>query len=302
MEPTTETKRRLNLPFTHFPWRRKQQRQQQQQEQQQQRQQQLQPPHIPTHDRRTFEPTSEPEPERDLTSLQSRRHTYEHAHTHTTHTPTHTYPQTYPRPRARSRTSTSETERDRIQIPYSTAHPRSVQHGPKFGPATTPALTTTPAPTPWTPADTAVPQPPRKPFTATSSIPSFHHPPPPPHHPTPSVPLQRRSQQQLQQQQQQPGMATEHRDHRDTKAGLRTWWQQFTTARPSPQHSHSYPHSHPRSLTQPHEYVRPPAGSVFGRPLKESLKYANVQISTADASGKLYVWGYIPVVVAKWCV
>ncbi|KAI9442832.1 Rho GTPase activation protein [Lactarius psammicola] len=97
-------------------------------------------------------------------------------------------------------------------------------------------------------------------------------------------------------------MATEHRDQRDTKAGLRTWWQQFTTAqkvRPSPQHSHSYPHSHPRSQTQPHEYVPPPAGAVFGRPLKESLKYANVQISTADANGKLYVWGYIPVVVAK---
>jgi hypothetical protein len=48
--------------------------------------------------------------------------------------------------------------------------------------------------------------------------------------------------------------------------------------------------------------VPPPAGSVFGSPLKESLKYANVQISTADTSGKLYVWGYIPVVVAKWCV
>ena len=41
---------------------------------------------------------------------------------------------------------------------------------------------------------------------------------------------------------------------------------------------------------------------MFGTPLKESLKHASVQISTADAKGKLYVWGYIPVVVAKWCV
>ena len=41
---------------------------------------------------------------------------------------------------------------------------------------------------------------------------------------------------------------------------------------------------------------------VFGKPLKESLKYASVQISTANANGELYVWGYIPVVVAKWCV
>ena len=37
-------------------------------------------------------------------------------------------------------------------------------------------------------------------------------------------------------------------------------------------------------------------------PLKESLKYASVQISTANANGELYVWGYIPVVVAKSCV
>ncbi|KAH6909176.1 rho GTPase activator [Coprinopsis sp. MPI-PUGE-AT-0042] len=50
-------------------------------------------------------------------------------------------------------------------------------------------------------------------------------------------------------------------------------------------------------------YVAPdnlvPNGVVFGKPLKESLRYANVQISTADANGELYVWGYIPVVVAK---
>ena len=41
---------------------------------------------------------------------------------------------------------------------------------------------------------------------------------------------------------------------------------------------------------------------MFGAPLHESLKYASVQISTANTSGELYVWGDIPVVVAKWCV
>ncbi|RXW25634.1 hypothetical protein EST38_g205 [Candolleomyces aberdarensis] len=53
-------------------------------------------------------------------------------------------------------------------------------------------------------------------------------------------------------------------------------------------------------------YVAPntasPQDVVFGKPLKESLKYASVQISTANSDGELYVWGYIPVVVAKWCV
>ncbi|KAI0091091.1 Rho GTPase activation protein [Irpex rosettiformis] len=38
---------------------------------------------------------------------------------------------------------------------------------------------------------------------------------------------------------------------------------------------------------------------VFSRPLKDSLKHASVQISTANSNGELYVWGYIPVVVAK---
>ncbi|EIN10060.1 Rho GTPase activation protein [Punctularia strigosozonata HHB-11173 SS5] len=39
--------------------------------------------------------------------------------------------------------------------------------------------------------------------------------------------------------------------------------------------------------------------TVFGKPLRESLKFASVQISTANANGELYVWGYVPVVVAK---
>ncbi|KAG6853989.1 hypothetical protein C0991_011853 [Blastosporella zonata] len=42
-----------------------------------------------------------------------------------------------------------------------------------------------------------------------------------------------------------------------------------------------------------------PDGPVFGVPLKESLKFASVQISTASAKGDLYVWGTVPVVVAK---
>ena len=46
----------------------------------------------------------------------------------------------------------------------------------------------------------------------------------------------------------------------------------------------------------------PSQNVVFGKPLKDSLKYASVQISTANANGELYVWGYIPVVVAKSCV
>jgi hypothetical protein len=109
-------------------------------------------------------------------------------------------------------------------------------------------------------------------------------------------------------------MGTEHhRDHRDAKAGLRTWWQQITTTTQRPRTSAGSPtaaaaahlnaHSNPQQYhRQGPEYVPAPPGVVFGRPLKDSLKHASVQVSTADASGKLYVWGYIPVVVAKWYV
>lgn len=93
-------------------------------------------------------------------------------------------------------------------------------------------------------------------------------------------------------------MGTEHRDHRDGKPGLLTWWQKHTAQRLRPPTSATALAQAQKGL----DYVPPPPGVVFGRPLKESLKFASVQISTADAGGQLYVWGYIPIVVAKWCV
>ncbi|KAF8656225.1 hypothetical protein AX16_002661 [Volvariella volvacea WC 439] len=70
-----------------------------------------------------------------------------------------------------------------------------------------------------------------------------------------------------------------------SKASLRAWWNSFTF---------------PQRAKKEAEAQKPePVHTVFGKPLKESLRYASVQISTADANGELYVWGYIPVVVAK---
>ncbi|GLB40328.1 putative GTPase-activator protein for Rho-like GTPases [Lyophyllum shimeji] len=70
-----------------------------------------------------------------------------------------------------------------------------------------------------------------------------------------------------------------------TKANLKAWWNHFTFAQKVKKDSES---------TKPDHTV-----SIFGKPLIESLKYASVQISTAGANGELYVWGYVPVVVAK---
>ncbi|KAJ7364298.1 Rho GTPase activation protein [Mycena albidolilacea] len=68
-----------------------------------------------------------------------------------------------------------------------------------------------------------------------------------------------------------------------SKANLKAWWAGFTSAQKH------------REGDEKEE----PVHTVFGKPLKESLRYASVQISTANANGELYVWGYIPVVVAK---
>ncbi|KAF8969187.1 Rho GTPase activation protein, partial [Flammula alnicola] len=81
-----------------------------------------------------------------------------------------------------------------------------------------------------------------------------------------------------------PPPGTTH--HPPTKANLKAWWSQFNFV----------PKTKKDVMQGPTEV---PDHPVFGKPLKESLRYASVQISTADANGDLYVWGFIPVVVAK---
>ncbi|KAF9506886.1 hypothetical protein BS47DRAFT_369718 [Hydnum rufescens UP504] len=73
-----------------------------------------------------------------------------------------------------------------------------------------------------------------------------------------------------------------------TKASLRAWWKNFTSTQ--------------KFKRDPTNNEKEPAIShVFGVPLRESLRYANVQISTATGGdrGDLYIYGYVPVVVAK---
>ena len=104
-----------------------------------------------------------------------------------------------------------------------------------------------------------------------------------------------------------------------TKANLKAWWNHFTFTQKAKREGEAFSayrgafvafftsvfcllHSpltccplpcYPGPDNAPHP--------VFGKPLKESLSHASVQISTANSNGELYVWGYIPVVVAKWC-
>ncbi|CAL1717020.1 unnamed protein product [Somion occarium] len=68
-----------------------------------------------------------------------------------------------------------------------------------------------------------------------------------------------------------------------SKVNLKAWWNHFNFAQKAKKEAEE----------------KKGQNVVFGKPLKESLRYASVQISTANSNGDLYVWGYVPVVVAK---
>ena len=112
-----------------------------------------------------------------------------------------------------------------------------------------------------------------------------------------------------------PAFDRYHQPARHTKNNLKAWWKQFTSAQrtkrevnerkgvcPLISPSQMFPYLFAGSRPPPPRPLPTGQSVVFGKPLKESLKYASVQISTANGNGELYVWGYIPVVVAKSCV
>ncbi|KAK6332500.1 hypothetical protein TWF730_004166 [Orbilia blumenaviensis] len=66
-----------------------------------------------------------------------------------------------------------------------------------------------------------------------------------------------------------------------TKASLASWWDKFKKGNPKKE--------------EPKE--GPPG--IFGVPLQESIKYAKVAISMNDQHGNSFIYGYIPIVIAK---
>ncbi|KAI0424979.1 hypothetical protein F5Y09DRAFT_347166 [Xylaria sp. FL1042] len=66
------------------------------------------------------------------------------------------------------------------------------------------------------------------------------------------------------------------------RADLKSWWKKFQVQ----------PTRH-----QEARGTRPQG--IFGVPLRQSIKYANVAISLIDENGQSYIYGYVPIVVAK---
>ncbi|PWN40198.1 Rho GTPase activation protein [Ceraceosorus guamensis] len=71
---------------------------------------------------------------------------------------------------------------------------------------------------------------------------------------------------------------------RPESKSLRAWWSAFTKVK--------------TANAAKTAKVQAETG-VFGQPLRRSLKYASVAISMAGEDGQQYVWGYVPVIVAK---
>ena len=52
-------------------------------------------------------------------------------------------------------------------------------------------------------------------------------------------------------------------------------------------------------LTQKAAPILEPPSRIFGVELQNSIKYANVAISLTNEEGKSFIYGYVPIVVAK---
>ncbi|KAI0887494.1 RhoGAP-domain-containing protein [Annulohypoxylon maeteangense] len=97
---------------------------------------------------------------------------------------------------------------------------------------------------------------------------------------TPSKPQQRAPQMS-------PPQQPHHHHHHahpgspPSKRDLKSWWKSFQT----------------RAKHQETQDIQPKG--IFGVPLRQSITYANVAISLVDEKGKSYIYGYVPIVVAK---
>lgn len=66
-----------------------------------------------------------------------------------------------------------------------------------------------------------------------------------------------------------------------SKRELASWWKKF------------------RKNTEKNEENARISPGIFGVPLAESIRYANVAISLTNESGESFIYGYVPIVVAK---
>jgi GTPase-activating protein SAC7 len=83
---------------------------------------------------------------------------------------------------------------------------------------------------------------------------------------------------------------------------LASWWKNFKKGptKRDDERGEDIPHTQAPSLLNLETGVeQPEQQGIFGVPLQTSVRYANVAISLNDANGQSYIYGYVPIVVAK---
>ena len=69
-----------------------------------------------------------------------------------------------------------------------------------------------------------------------------------------------------------------------SKRDLASWWKNFK--------------KNTKKEEEKVDIAEPPSG-IFGVALQDSIRYANVAISLTNEHGESYIYGYVPIVVAK---
>ena len=85
----------------------------------------------------------------------------------------------------------------------------------------------------------------------------------------------------------------------ESPQALKTWWNGFKKRTKKEQIPRKIISHTPCLSSVLMTVLSAPAPGIFGVPLQESIKYANVAISLANERGESFIYGYVPIVVAK---
>ena len=94
------------------------------------------------------------------------------------------------------------------------------------------------------------------------------------------------------------------------KGNLKARWNPFTLVKSPKGDPFKGPYKGPSILSSSSHKPTNPACSaldtadhpVFRKPLEESLQCASLRISIPNSHGDLYIWGDVPIIIAKWSV
>ncbi|KAJ5245828.1 hypothetical protein N7468_000811 [Penicillium chermesinum] len=84
-----------------------------------------------------------------------------------------------------------------------------------------------------------------------------------------------------------------------SKRDLASWWRQFKRNSRKDELKGIWDFSSHELSASAAPARSEPARGIFGVPLNESIKYANVAISLTNEQGENFIYGYVPIVVAK---